>query len=120
MSTSLSLSPEEIIAVYALRFKIETSFDEQKNDMGCFGYHFWTAALPKRKRWRKSEVEEPTDERSQRRIVDAKQAIDSFVCLCTIGFPWEESLREVFGIQMLASSGVVEMVNPTKNTRNAN
>jgi hypothetical protein len=84
MSTSLSLSPEEIIAIYALRFKIETSFDEQKNDMGGFGYHFWTAALPKRKRWKKFGAEQPTDERLARRIVDAEQAIDSFVCLCTI------------------------------------
>ena len=50
MSTSLSFSPEDIITIYALRFKIETSFDEQKNDMGSFSYHFWTNALPKRKK----------------------------------------------------------------------
>lgn len=53
MSTSLTLSPEDIIAIYALRFKIETSFAEQKNDMGCFAYHFWTTALPKRKNGKK-------------------------------------------------------------------
>jgi len=82
MSTSLTLSPEEIIEIYALRFKIETSFDEQKNDMGAFSYHFWTTALPKRKKWRKSET--PTDDNLQKRIAEAKRATETFVCLCTI------------------------------------
>ena len=83
MSTSLTLSPEDIIAIYALRFKIETSFDEQKNEVGSFAYHFWTTALPKRKRWSK-KIEQPSDPKLQKRIEKAKQATDSFVCLCTI------------------------------------
>jgi len=82
MSTSLTLSPEDIITIYALRFKIETSFDEQKNEIGCFTYHFWTTALPKRKRWAK--VEPPSDPKLQKRVADAKHATESFVCLCTI------------------------------------
>lgn len=82
MSTSLNLSPEDIIAIYALRFKIETSFAEQKNDMGCFGYHFWTTALPKRKRWK--AVTQPSDQKLQKRITETRQATASFVCLCTI------------------------------------
>ena len=82
MSSSLELSPEEIITVYGLRFKIESSFDEQKNSMGCFSYHFWTTALPKRKKWKK--VEQPADVESQERVERAKRAIDSFVCLSTI------------------------------------
>jgi len=83
MSTSLTLNPEDIITVYALRFKIETSFDEQKNDMGCFAYHFWTTALPKRKHWAKSTPQTP-DLNLQKRIDDAKHATESFVCLSTI------------------------------------
>ena len=83
MSTSLTLSPEDIITIYALRFKIETSFDEQKNDMGCFAYHFWTTALPKRKRWSKT-IEQPSDPKLQKRIEEARHATESFVCLCTI------------------------------------
>ena len=83
MSTSLTLSPEDIIAIYALRFKIETSFDEQKNEVGSFAYHFWTTALPKRKRWSK-KIEQSSDPKLQKRIERAKQATDSFVCLCTI------------------------------------
>jgi hypothetical protein len=82
MSTSLTLSPEEIITIYALRFKIETSFDEQKNDMGAFAYHFWTTGLPKRKRWKKTE--QPTDPKLLHRIERTRQATDSFVGLCTI------------------------------------
>ena len=82
MSTSLTLNPEEIISVYAMRFKIETSFAEQKNDMGCFAYHFWTTALPKRKKWKK--VEQPSEPKFQKKIADAKRAAESFVCLCTI------------------------------------
>jgi hypothetical protein len=41
MYNDLSLVPEGVITIYYLRFKIETSFDEQKNDVGNFAYHFW-------------------------------------------------------------------------------
>jgi len=82
MSSSLTLTPEEIITIYALRFKIETSFAEQKNDVGCFSYHFWTTALPKRKKKRKTE--EPSDELLKQRVDNARQATESFVCLGTV------------------------------------
>ena len=82
MSSSLSLPPEEIITIYALRFKIETSFDEQKNDVGCFAYHFWTAALPKRKKRKKAE--DPSDKSLKQKVDLASQAIESFVCLGTV------------------------------------
>jgi hypothetical protein len=82
MSSDLTLGPEEIISIYCLRFKIETSFDEQKNDMGIFSYRFWTRALPKRKRWAKNG-QVPSIPPSAR-VNDAKRAIDSFVCLGTI------------------------------------
>jgi len=82
MSTDLTLSPEDIIAIYALRFKIETSFAEQKNDIGSFAYHFWTTALPKRKKWNK--IEQHCERELQKKIADAKHAVESFVCLCTI------------------------------------
>jgi len=82
MSTSLTLNAEEIIEIYALRFKIETSFDEQKNDMGCFEYHFWTSAQPKFRKWKKTET--PTDKNLQSRIANARKASQTFVCLATI------------------------------------
>jgi len=82
ISSSLTLSPEEIITAYGLRFKIETSFDDQKNTMGCFSYHFWTTALAKRKKWKKPEY--PIDAPSEERVENAKNAIESFICLGTI------------------------------------
>jgi len=82
MSSSLTLTSEEIITTYGLRFKIESSFDEQKNDMGCFSYHFWTAAQPKRKKWKKHEL--PIDTNLKTPISDTKNAIESFICIGTI------------------------------------
>ena len=82
MSSDLNLDPESIISIYAMRFKIETSFDEQKNDMGGFAYHFWTMALPKRKKWKKSVP--PDDDGNLKKIEKTKQAMITFVCLNTI------------------------------------
>jgi len=82
MSSSLTLSPEEIITIYALRFKIETSFAEQKHDVGCFAYHFWTTAMPKRKK--RKRAEEPTDISLKQRVASTRKATESFVCVSTI------------------------------------
>jgi hypothetical protein len=82
MSTSLTLTPEQIITIYALRFKIETSFNEQKNEMGCFAYRFWTAAMPKFRKWKNAIL--PSDANDLKRINNARRAAQSFVCLTTI------------------------------------
>jgi hypothetical protein len=82
MSSDLTLTAEEIITLYANRFKIETGFDDLKNDMGGFSYHFWTKALPKRKR--NQETQTPTDPKSQEKIKKAVQATEVFVCLNVI------------------------------------
>jgi len=83
MSSDRRLSSQEIITLYSYRFKIETGFDDQKNDMGGFAYHFWTDALPKRKR-NADSVAPPTDDISIAKISDAKQAIHAWVCLSII------------------------------------
>ena len=80
MTDDFTLTPEEIITIYCLRFKIETGFDEQKNDLGCFSYHFWTMALDKRGR-RKASVSQDDE---ARKVIAAKKAISSFVCLGTL------------------------------------
>lgn len=82
MCSDLTIQPEDIITMYCLRFKIETSFDEQKNDNGCFSYRFWTAALPKRKRWAKNCVAAAIGSPSS--VEDANRAIESFLCLGVI------------------------------------
>jgi hypothetical protein len=82
MSADLTLTAEEIITLYGNRFKIETGFDDLKNDMGGFAYHFWTKALPKRKR--NQETQTPTDPKSQEKVRKAIQATEVFVCLNVI------------------------------------
>jgi hypothetical protein len=82
MSSDRKLSCQEIITLYAYRFKIETGFDDQKNDMGGFAYHFWTDALPKRKRGHDTQV--PNDKIKQHKINKTKQAINAWVCLSII------------------------------------
>jgi hypothetical protein len=41
MCTDTSLSAIEIIRLYGLRFKIETSFKQATRQIGSFAYHFW-------------------------------------------------------------------------------
>ena len=82
MCSDLTILPEDIIAIYCLRFKIETGFDEQKNDIGSFSYHFWTSSMPKRKRWAKNG--ETSKQENNVNVESAIRAVDSFVCLGTI------------------------------------
>ena len=82
MCSDLTLSPEAIIRAYGLRFKIETGFDDLKNDLGCFDYHFWSKSLPKKKKWK--DVEMPTELWAIKNISKTKQAIEMHVASCCI------------------------------------
>ena len=50
MTTDLSLSPLEVIAVYGYRFKIEVSFKQALYTLGTYAYHFWMMAMTPRER----------------------------------------------------------------------
>ncbi len=55
VSTDLQLKPEQIIELYALRFKIESCFREFKQQIGGFCYHFWSKGISKLNRYKKKE-----------------------------------------------------------------
>lgn len=85
MCSDLALSPQEIVELYANRFKIEVTFKTLKHLIGGFAYHFWTGA------WRDEEgrslsLEQVKDmpERAQRLIADAMNAIEAFVNIALI------------------------------------
>lgn len=87
-STDITLSPETIIELYAHRFKIESSFREFKQQIGGFGYHFWTKALEKlnhfKKKNERDQLAKVTDEKGRRRILAAIDATERFVQLSCI------------------------------------
>lgn len=45
MSTDLTLSPIDLIHLYALRFKIELSFKQSLRVLGTYAYHFWMKTM---------------------------------------------------------------------------
>ena len=55
VSTDLQLKPEQIIELYALRFKIESCFREFKQQIGGFCYHFWSKGISRLNRYKKKE-----------------------------------------------------------------
>jgi hypothetical protein len=79
MSSDTGLSPEDIIRLYSCRFKIEEMFDDLKNDLGGFRYHFWTKGLKKRKRGQAAEM--PAGVKDRELAEKAKKAIEAYVCL---------------------------------------
>lgn len=59
VSTDLTLSGKQIIELYCIRARIESSFREYKQIIGGFSYHFWTKAMPKLNHFRKSTDPDP-------------------------------------------------------------
>ncbi len=88
VSTCLSLSPEAIIRLYSYRFRIEGCFRELKQQIGGFGYHFWTRAMPKLNHFRKKESSDPLDKIDDLKLRAAVQAtvraVEGFVMFSCI------------------------------------
>ena len=88
VSSDLSLSPEQIIEIYAHRAKIEDCFREFKQNLGGFGYHFWTKSLPKLNHFAGKEDPDPmatvSDAHDRRKILSNIHAIEGFVLFACI------------------------------------
>jgi hypothetical protein len=80
--SDLKIPLEEIISLYARRFKIEVTFKMFKHIVGGFCYHFWTKAwnTPKGKAFSIEKLEDMSAA-SKRRISKAANAIEAFVNL---------------------------------------
>jgi hypothetical protein len=83
--SDLSMSPEEIVELYACRFKIEVTFKMVKHIIGGLYYHFWTTA------WRDNVAKaltvadlEHMNDRSKKLISGAMNAIEGFVNIALI------------------------------------
>lgn len=83
--SDLNMSPEEIVELYASRFKIEVTFKMVKHIMGGLYYHFWTKAWPNNlgRALAEVDVEQMTD-RSKKLIAKAMNAIEGFVNIALI------------------------------------
>ncbi|MBQ6344154.1 MAG: hypothetical protein IJI41_13605 [Anaerolineaceae bacterium] len=103
VSTDLTLSPEEIISLYALRFKIENCFREFKQQFGGFAYHFWTKKLPKLNHFKKNADPDPldavSDARDRKLILSKVKAIEGFVLLSTIAMGLTQIISLSQGIE---------------------
>lgn len=55
LSTDTGLSAQEILRLYALRFRIEVTFKMALRAVGAWTYHFWSKLIPRRKRHGRAE-----------------------------------------------------------------
>jgi hypothetical protein len=85
MCSDLAMAPEEIVSLYASRFKIEVTFKMLKHIIGGFCYHFWTKAwqVPTGQSLDPSQLEKMSD-RTKSLIADAMNAVETFVNLAMI------------------------------------
>ena len=85
VSTDLSLDPVTIIELYAHRFKIESMFREFKQQLGGFGYHFWTKSIGKLNHFRKTgepdELSKVTSARDRENVLKTIDATERFVMI---------------------------------------
>ena len=89
VSTDTTMLPEDIIELYALRFKIESSLREFKQVIAGFYYHFWTAAMPKLNRFVKNDANQKrllaiSSDAQKKAIVNALKAVEGFAMFSCI------------------------------------
>ena len=124
VTTDLTLPATTVIELYAWRTKIESMFRELKQQLGGFGYHFWTKAMPKLNHYARREAPDPlslvTDPKHRKRILDCVRAIEGFVTCSTLamGIVQLISMKE-FGsgsIQKIRYLRTPSKVNPSEGS----
>ena len=87
-TTDLTMKPITVIELYARRAKIESMFQEMKQQLGGFRYHFWTSSMPKLNHYaRKDSPDSLTGVKcpqSRKRILDCIMATENFVTCVTV------------------------------------
>jgi hypothetical protein len=85
MCSDLTITPEEIVILYARRFKIEVTFKMFKHVIGGFCYHFWTKAwqVPTGQSLALEDLRDMS-KTMQRLVADAMNAVEVFVNLAMI------------------------------------
>ena len=117
-STDLTLTPEQIITLYARRFTIECMFRELKQVVSAFGYRFWSKSMPKLNRFRKKSDPDPlddvNDEKSRARIILAVKALEGYVFSCSVALGLLQLLSLTYsGSKELRQQRYMRTVNNT-------
>ena len=109
-STDTSISPINIVVLYAKRFSIECTFKSMKYDVAAFSNRFWSKSMPKLKRYEKFGMPDRTEKikdkharKSIRKSLDAPEGY-VFCGVVAVGLLQMLSLRNVH-------------LNEIKNTR---
>jgi len=105
VSTCLDLEPEAIIRLYSYRFRIEGCFRELKQQIGAFGYHFWTRAMPKLNHFSKKGMPDPLskicDDKLRTAVRAAVRAVEGFVMFSCIAMGLLQMLSLRFSASLL-------------------
>ncbi|MGB1258129.1 MAG: transposase [Thiolinea sp.] len=85
MCSDLTATPEQVLALYCRRIRIETLFDTLKNKMGAFNFHFWSRYLPRHSRQAKSnkQLKTPLSEHVDK-VIACWRAMETFVFCASV------------------------------------
>ena len=85
MCSDLTVKPEQVLALYCRRVRIEVLFDALKNRLGAFRFHFWTRSLPRHSRKPKPNRHIKIPQPSQvAKVTDCWRAMETFVFCASV------------------------------------
>lgn len=87
VSTDLTLTPEDIILTYFLRWAVETMFRDLKSEMGMCSYRFWTRSIEELDRKNKVDrLAAVTDVNQQKAIMTTVEKYERYVLFTNIAY----------------------------------